>query len=80
MKDKELGKITQLEKLTIEGKTTKKYSALLKLELTGLKANPLTLMSLFSGKKQDLKLTGKAKITTPFYWKKLKIKDYPVKL
>jgi LEA14-like dessication related protein len=80
MKDMEVGKITQMDKIIIEGKSAKKYTTRLKVELTGLKGGMLSALSLFNGKKPEFKISGEIKISMPFYWKTLHIKDYPIHL
>jgi LEA14-like dessication related protein len=80
LKGNELGKLTQLNKIVIEGKSTGQYSTLLKFEFTNLKGGIMSALSMFNGKMPDLMISGKVKVTAPFYWKTLTIKDYPVRL
>jgi LEA14-like dessication related protein len=80
MNNAELGKATLKDKLVIEGKASKSYSALVKVELTNLKGGIFSVLSMFQGKKRELKLTGNIRISGPLYWKTIQVKDYPIKL
>jgi LEA14-like dessication related protein len=80
LKGNEMGKLTQVNKIIIDGKTTGQYSAILKFEFTNLKGGIMSALTMFRGGNPELKISGKVKVTAPFYWKTLTIKDYPIHL
>lgn len=75
----ELGNAILSDKVILEGKSSKKYTAKVRLEFTNLKNGIFSALSLLNGKKQNLKISGNIKVSSFMYQKNFHIKDYAVK-
>ena len=76
----EMGRITQLDNIVLKSRSTQEYTVPVKVELTNLKGSIMTGMSLISGKRGNISLSGQVKVGTAFYTKTVKLDKYPVKL
>lgn len=73
-----IGKITQLENIVLKGHSTETYVTRVKFELTGSSMNMMSLYKLMDRDKRDFKISGKVKVTAPFFWKTIDFSDYQV--
>jgi len=79
-KKDEIGRIVQTEKIILDRNSTKQYTTLVKVELTQLKGGIMTALSMFNGKKADIKLNGWVKVSSTWYGRTIKFNDYPIQL
>lgn len=78
MGETQIGTITQLENIVLKGNSTNTYTTRVQFELTGSAMNMLSLYRLFEKNKKGLKLSGKMRITAPFYSKTIHLTEYKI--
>lgn len=71
-----IGKITQLENIVLKGRSTETYTTRVKFELTSSSMNVKSLYRLVERDKKDFKISGKVKVTAPFFAKTINFSDY----
>jgi LEA14-like dessication related protein len=73
-----IGRITQLDDIVLKGHSTETYTTRVKFELSGSSMNMMSLYRLIERDKKDFKISGKVKVTAPFFAKTINFSDYQV--
>lgn len=74
----QIGRITQLENIILKGHSTETYTTRVKFELTGSSMDMMSLYKLIERDKRDFRISGKVKVSAPFFAKTINFSDYQV--
>jgi LEA14-like dessication related protein len=75
MKGNKVGKVNQIDKLDIEGHSTKEYALNLKVELTDVKNILGTAMQLFTGGDPEISVQGSIKVRSFLYSRTVQVSE-----